>query len=76
MIFFNFIQWNLQLGIKTEVRILLAKIQYASALYEETLDELSKSGFDNMVEIAQNVRHIQLIAEAHAMRAHCLEKVT
>jgi hypothetical protein len=54
---------------------LLAKINYAFGLYEETLEELEKSRFESIAVIAQTVRNYQLMAEAHAMKAHCLEKV-
>ena len=62
-------------GLKTDVRVLLSKLYYASGLYEEALDELEKSGFENVCEVAQSVRNLQLMAEANAIKAHCLEKV-
>ncbi|XP_021951202.1 tetratricopeptide repeat protein 7B isoform X2 [Folsomia candida] len=64
-----------QSGLRTDAHILLAKINYASALFEETLEELEKSKFEQIDAVAQTVRNLQLMAEANAMKAHCIEKV-
>ncbi|CAL8143136.1 unnamed protein product [Orchesella dallaii] len=62
-------------GLQTDAHILLAKIYYASALYEEALEELDRSRFEQIETVAYTVRNYQLMAEAYAMKAHCIEKV-
>ena len=66
---------TLQSGIKTDALVLLAKIYYASGLYEEALEELNKSGFEVIDQVASTVRNLQLMAEAYAIKAFSLEKV-
>lgn len=61
--------------MQTDAHILLSKIYYASALYEESLEELEKSRFEQIETVAYTVRNYQLMAEAYAMKAHCIEKV-
>jgi len=54
-------------GLRTDAHILLAKVNYASGLYEETLEELDRSRFERIEGVAQTVRNLQLMAEANAI---------
>lgn len=47
-------------------------------MYEEALDELEKSRFEDLEPTSgyeSTVRNCQLMAEANAIKAYCLEKV-
>ncbi|CAG7716142.1 unnamed protein product [Allacma fusca] len=68
-------QSNDQSGLKTDALVLLAKVYFASGLYEEALEELNKSGFENIDHPAHTVRNLQLMAEAYSVKGFCLEKV-
>ena len=54
---------------------MLAKVYYASGLYEEALEELINSCFENIDQVANTVRNLQLMAEAYGIKGFSLEKV-